>query len=406
MNRTQADKMKKRNLPLLSLWVYTLTVMTDKETLELLRSLVETESVTGNEGNIVELLEKTFHSLGFSTLLTYSGCICGVIDSGKPGPTVLIDGHIDTVGIPDISRWSTDPFTLVQKDGRLYGRGTSDMKGGVAAAIAAASELIPLKKGKVVVACIVEEERFEGICAREVSDFFFPDYVIIAESTHGKLNIGQRGRCEVLLRAEGKSCHSSNPEEGENAVLNAVKAIEALETLRPGEHEVLGKGIMVLTDIISSPYPGMSIVPEECRVTYDRRTLVGETPESVISPINSLLEEKGIKASASIALGSTTSYTGHTLTSPRFFPAWCYSPDDDIVKKSRSGLEKAGLFTGYGHYAFCTNGSHYGGEKHLPVIGYGPGEERFAHIVDEYIEESDLYRIKRGMKAIVEALLD
>ena len=380
--------------------------MTDKETLELLRSLVETESVTGNEGNIVDLLESTFHSLGFRTVRTPSGCICGVIESTEPGPTVLIDGHIDTVGIPDVRKWSTDPFRLTQKDGRLYGRGTSDMKGGVAAAIAAASELIPLEKGRVVVACIVEEERFEGICAREVSALFSPDYVIIAESTHGKLNIGQRGRCEVLLTAEGRSCHSSNPEEGENAVLNAMKAIGALETLKPGEHEVLGKGIMVLTDIISSPYPGMSIVPEECRVTYDRRTLVGETTESVIAPINDLLEENGIRASASIALGSTTSYTGCTLTSPRFFPAWCYSTSDDIVRKSRAGLEKAGLFSGYGHYAFCTNGSHYAGEKCIRTIGYGPGEERLAHIVDEYIEESDLYMIKKGMRAIVEALLD
>ncbi len=379
--------------------------MNDKDTLELLRLLVETESVTGNEGKIVETLDGVFHSLGFRTLKTPSGCICGVLEGEEEGPTVLIDGHIDTVGIPNRERWTYDPFTLTSVDGRLYGRGTSDMKGGVSAAIAAASSLMPLKKGRLVVACIVEEERFEGICAREVSALFNPDYVIIAESTHGRLNIGQRGRCEVLLKAGGKSCHSSNPEEGENAVFNAIKAIEAIETIAPGEHEILGKGIMVLTDIISVPYPGMSIVPEECRVTYDRRTLVGETGESVIGPINRLLKEKNINAEASIAFGETVSYTGNSLSSPRFFPAWCYSENDEIVKKSRAALEDAGLFVGYGHYAFCTNGSHYGGEKGIPTIGYGPGEERLAHIVDEYIEESDLYRVRRGMEAILRALL-
>ncbi len=380
--------------------------MNDKDTLELLRLLVETESVTGNEKDIVGKLDSLFSGLGFKVVKTPSGCICGVIEGKEKGPTVLIDGHIDTVGIVNRDRWTYDPFTLTCVNGRLYGRGTSDMKGGVSAAIAASSSLMPLEKGRLVIACIVEEERFEGICAREVSAIFNPDYVIIAESTHGRLNIGQRGRCEVLLSAQGKSCHSSNPEEGENAVFNAIKAIEAIDTIVPKEHDILGKGIMVLTDIISAPYPGMSIVPEECRVTYDRRTLVGETKESVIGPINSILREKGIKAEAKIAFGETVSYTGNRLSSPRFFPAWCYSENDEIVRKSRDALEEAGLFSGYGHYAFCTNGSHYGGEKGIPTIGYGPGEERLAHIVDEYIEESDLYRVKRGMEAIVSALLN
>lgn len=379
--------------------------MNDKDTLELLKLLVETESITGNEKNIVDVLDDVFHSLGFKTIRTPSGCICGVIDGKEKGPTILIDGHIDTVGVPNIERWTHDPFRLTSEDGRLYGRGTSDMKGGVTAALAAASSFIPLAKGRIVVACIVEEERFEGICAREVSALFNPDYVIIAESTHGKLNIGQRGRCEIVVKAEGRSCHSSNPEEGENAVLNAVQAIEALETFVPEEHEILGKGIMALTDIISSPYPGMSIIPGECRITYDRRTLVGETPESVLGEVNRLLEENNIHASASIALGETTSYTGNRLSSLRFFPSWCYSTDDEIVKKSSAGLESIGLFEGYGHYAFCTNGSHYAGEKNIPTIGYGPGEERLAHIVDEYIEESDLYKVRRGMEGIIRSLI-
>lgn len=379
--------------------------MKDEEVLALLERLIQAESVTGGEGEIVSLLEDVFLSLGFKIVKTPSGCICGVIEGKEAGHTVLIDGHIDTVGVPDESKWSYPPFSLTRRDGRLYGRGTSDMKGGVAAAVAAASEFGNLGKGRIVVACIVEEERFEGLCSKEVGEIFSPDYVIIAESTHGRLNIGQRGRCEILLKATGKSCHSSNPEEGENAVFNAVEGIKAVETIPEGEHEILGKGIMVLTDIISSPYPGCSIIPEECRVTYDRRTLIGETKESVIEPINTLLEEKGIHASASVAFGETVTYTGKRLSAYRFFPAWCADYDDEIVRKSRAGLEKEGLFTGYGHYSFCTDGSSWAGEKAVPTIGYGPGEERFAHITDEYIEEDDLYRCKRGLKAIIDSLL-
>ncbi len=379
--------------------------MTESELLNLLERLVETESITGNERGITDLLSSVFSDLSFETVRMPSGSICGVINGKKKGKTVLIDGHVDTVGIPDITLWSVPPFKLTRKDGLLYGRGTSDMKGGVAAAIAAASSFLPLEKGRIVVSCTVEEERFEGLTAREVSSILNPDYVIIAESTHGRVNIGQRGRAEILLKAHGKSCHSSNPEEGENAVLNAVRAIDEIEKIKVKEHPLLGKAIMVLTDIISSPYPGMSIVPEECRVTYDRRTFPGETEESVIEPINSILREKGINAEARVALGETVTYTGEKLSASRFFPSWCCREDDEIAYKSRKALEEVSLFEGWGHYSFCTNGSHYAGERGIPTIGYGPGEERFAHIVDEHIEESDLYKTKRGMEAIIKALL-
>lgn len=380
--------------------------MDNAQLISLLDSLVSTPSVTGNEKEIVDKLSTIFTKIGFSTLKTPSGSICGVIDSHLPGPTVLIDSHVDTVGIPDTSKWHYDPFKLTKVGPLLYGRGTSDMKGGLSAAIAASSEFVNrIKRGRIVLSCVVEEERFEGICAREVTEIFKPDYVIIAESTHCMLNIGQRGRCEIELVASGKSCHSSNPEEGENAIYNAIKAIEEIKNMSVVEHPILGKGIMVLTDIISSPYPAMSIIPEKCTLTYDRRTLIGETEESVIKPINELLERKRINAKASIRRGETTSYTGHRLSSSRFFPSWLYSPESLVVRKAKEALEESNLFLGYGHYSFCTNGSHYAGEANIPTIGYGPGEERMAHIVDEHIEEEDLYRAKKGLKAIIASLL-
>ncbi len=379
--------------------------MKDEELVELLGLLVETESITGNEKNIVDTLSGIFTSLGLESIRMPSGSIAGVLNGEEDGPTVLIDGHVDTVPIPDINKWTYDPFKLTLSSGLLYGRGTSDMKGGVAAALGAVSEIKNLKKGRVVISCTVEEERFEGLTAREMSSFFKPDKVIIAESTHCRINIGQRGRCEVVVTANGRSCHSSNPEMGQNAVLEAVKAIEEIGKIKVKRDPLLGEGIMVLTDIISSPYPGMSIVPEKCRITYDRRTLPGETMERVLEPINEILKEKGIDAEVSVAFGDTTTYTGKRLSSYRFFPSWKMDENDAFVTLSREALEKEGLYRGLGHYAFCTNGSHYMGEALIPTIGYGPGEEKCAHIVDEYISQEDLFTAKRGMRAILEALL-
>ncbi len=379
--------------------------MKDEELMELLRLLVETQSITGNEKNIVDRLDSIFSYLGLESIRMPSGSIAGVLSSDEDGPTILIDGHVDTVPVPDINKWTYDPFKLTLSSGLLYGRGTSDMKGGLAAAIAAVSELKALKKGRVVISCTVEEERFEGLTASEMSAYFKPDKVIIAESTHLRINIGQRGRCEVVVTANGRSCHSSNPEMGENAVLEGVKAIEEIAEIAPRQDPLLGEGIMVLTDIISSPYPGMSIVPEKCVVTYDRRTLPGETEESILLPINTRLSEKAIKAEALIAYGETTTYAGKRLSRYRFFPSWKIDECSDFVTLSKEALEKEGIFRGLGHYAFCTNGSHYMGEAGIETIGYGPGEEKCAHIVDEYISQEDLFTAKRGFKAILKALL-
>jgi acetylornithine deacetylase/succinyl-diaminopimelate desuccinylase-like protein len=129
--------------------------------------------------------------------------------------------------------------------------------------------------GEIYVAGVVYEELYEGVSARKISEFVRPDYVIIGEASDLNLKIGQRGRAEIVLETVGKPAHSANPEKGVNAVKKMMKLLAALEDYVPGEQEGLGKGILELTDIISTPYPGASVVPERCTATLDRRLLVG-----------------------------------------------------------------------------------------------------------------------------------
>ena len=103
--------------------------MKDNDLYSLLSSLVSTCSVSGSERGIVDFLDRELTRLGFSTERMESGSICGVLCGDRPGPTVLLDAHIDTVTVPDKSKWTHDPFSLTRDKGRLYGRGTSDMKG-------------------------------------------------------------------------------------------------------------------------------------------------------------------------------------------------------------------------------------------------------------------------------------
>ena len=375
----------------------------DNELIDLASSLIRIPSVTGSERDIISFLSSYLPGKGFPTEIMPSGSIAGIIDGFLPGPVTVLDGHIDTVGVGNEMEWSFPPFSGDVVDGMIRGRGASDMKCGVAASIIAASRFAGKRfPGRIIVACIVEEERFEGIASREISERFAPDFVIIAESTDGKLNIGQRGRAEIQIESYGRSCHSSNPEEGVNAIYTIIDAIRRIDSMAVPEHPVLGRGIMALTDIISCPYPGMSVIPSKARATYDRRTLPGETGKSIVDSINSVLAV--LDAKASIAYGTTATYSGLELSAPRFFPSWVYSEDSPLVSLAAAGLKKQGLFKGFGHYSFCTNGSHYAGEKGIQTIGYGPGEERLAHTVDEAISVESLESSCEGLYAILSAI--
>lgn len=370
--------------------------------IDLASSLIRIPSITGSEGEIVSYLSSYLSHSGFAVEHMPSGSVAGIVDGGLPGPTLVLDGHIDTVGIGDEEDWTFPPFSGDIVSGMIRGRGASDMKCGVAAAIMAASSFVGRHfPGRIVVGCIVEEERFEGIASREIAERFHPDYVIITESTDGLLDIGQRGRAEVVVEAEGRSCHSSDPSVGINAIYVLIEAIRAIDSLPVPVHPLLGKGIMALTDIISKPYPGSSVIPSGARATYDRRTLVGESGEAITEAINEALRKRGIAASASIAFGHTVTYKGVELSAPRFFPAWLMAEDSPLVSIARRGLESAGLFKGLSHYSFCTNGSCYAGELGIPTIGFGPGEERLAHTPDEAIAVDSLINAYKGLLAIL-----
>ncbi len=213
-----------------------------------------------------------------------------------------------------------------------------------------------------------------------------------------------------MVETFGKPCHSANPEKGINAVYKMAKVIEAIRTLEPTHHPVLGDGILELTDIKSAPYPGASVVPEYCRATYDRRLLVGETKESVLEPIQKLLdglmaEDPQLKAKVSYAVGKELCHTGAEITGERFFPGWLYDENDAFVQDVKKQLEGMGYQPEITQYNFCTNGSHYAGEAQIKTFGLGPSKENLAHTVNEYIEVDQLVKVTDCYYGVMQALL-
>ena len=385
---------------------------------ELLVSLcqeaIRIPSMSGHEKEVAELLKKTMTEYGFDEVtIDKYGSVLGVIHGKRAGKTVLMDGHIDTVDVIDRDQWSHDPFAADIVDGKIYGRGTSDMKGSVCAMITAAAQYAEDTDrdfaGNICVSCTVHEECFEGVSSREISKNAKPDFVIIGEATTTTVKIGQRGRAEVVVETEGKSCHSSNPEKGVNAVYHMMAVIEAIRNIKVNEHPILGKGILELTDIISSPYPGASVVPSICRATFDRRTLVGEDEAFILKQVEDAIEEAKktvpeLKARVYLAEGSEKCWTGETIEAKRYFPAWLIDENDELVQKALAGLKEAGIDAPISHFAFCTNGSHFCGEAGIPCIGFGPSLESLAHVRDEYIEIEQLKKACRGFYGILSQL--
>lgn len=387
----------------------------EERLISLAQELIRIPSPSGQEQQAALAIERTMKELGFDeVVIDRYGSVIGRIRGRYPGPTVLLDGHIDHVDVIDAAEWLHDPFGAEIEENRIYGRAASDMKGSVAAMIIAAAEFNRSTGGafggSVCVAGTVHEECFEGVAAREVSRVLRPDLVIIGEATSGTLKIGQRGRAEVIVEAEGQSCHSSNPEKGINAAYHMVSAIQALRGLTPPSHPILGKGILELTDLISFPYPGASVVPSRCRATFDRRTLPGEDPEAILSPIRKILETvkqqiPELKATVRLEQGQAPCWTGETIAAQRYFPAWLMEEDSELVRKCRKGLRQVGIDAPLSHFSFCTNGSHYCGEAGIPTVGFGPSLESLAHVRDEYIEIRELVTACRGFIGILSELL-
>jgi len=381
----------------------------------LCRQLIQEPSVSGHEQGVVARLKSAFEGLGFDEVFADSyGNITGCIRGNRPGNVLLFDGHIDVVPVPDESKWTHSPFGGEVCDGKIYGRGASDMKGAVSAMAAAAGffaeDTCRDFAGEIHVSGVVFEELFEGVSARSISERIKPDYVVIGESSELNLKRGQRGRAEIVVETFGKPAHSANPRAGINAVYKMAELIRGIGKLKPPVHPILGEGILELTDIKSSPYPGASVVPDYCRATYDRRLLVGETRESVLEPLIALIaaqqsNDPEFKASLHFARGVETCYTGSEISGERFFPGWAFDEDDPFVVATLAGLRSAGLNPELTQYSFCTNGSHYAGEAGIKTVGFGPSRENLAHTIDEYIEVDQLLKAVEGYYGILGAVL-
>ncbi|MEN4920681.1 YgeY family selenium metabolism-linked hydrolase [Achromobacter spanius] len=352
----------------------------------LTQAMVRIPSLSGNEGEMAALMAATMREAGFSSVTTdRNGSVLGVIGPADEDVALLFDGHMDVV--PVTGDWRVDPFGGEIREGRLYGRGSTDMKGGIAAAIcgvaAAAREGL---KRRVAVSASVLEEVIEGHALAPVLDACAPQAVVICEPSKLQIKAGQKGRVELLLTFHGKPAHAATPHIGINPLHAAARALTALESLALPYDDVLGAALLVPTDIVSHPYPSISMIPITTTIRFDRRTVSGESLADVLAQIRTHLAGHGLSDfTLEVSEDRVATYTGQHATPRRWLPGWRCDAGAALLRAARVAVADSGRAPIVGSWAFCTNGSESAGRRGIPTIGLGPGNEEDAHTIDESI---------------------
>ncbi len=206
--------------------------------------------------------------------------VIGVLDGGEPGRTLMLCGHIDTVGVDGMSA----PFDPVERDGRLYGRGSQDMKGGVAAMIDAArlARDRGFRKGRLIVAAVVDEE-YASLGADTLVTKWSADAAIVTEPTDLQIGVGHKGFAWAAIETRGRAAHGSRPRDGRDAILRMGRVLRALEQCDRELQSRAPHPVMGTASLHASIIDGgreLSSYPDRCRLQMERRTVVGETAES------------------------------------------------------------------------------------------------------------------------------
>lgn len=377
----------------------------EAEVISFCQELVRCPSLSGQEQGVADLVAREMTMLGYDAVERDDlGNVVGVVRGRRPGVMVLFDAHMDVVPIAAPADWRYPPYSGQHAEGRIWGRGATDVKGSLAAALIAVGMLNrEALVGQVVVSASVGEEMIEGVALGHILKRHPADRVVICEPTGLRLGLGHKGRAGVVIEAEGVPAHTSWPELGRNAVYMMTEAIQRLRRWPRQHDEVLGPGVNELVEIISSPFPGTSMVPYGCTARYDRRLVRGETATSVLADMRAAL--RGLEGVAvRYHRAELTCYTGRSFAVEDFHVAWAMPRDADIVQRAARALQHAGQPAEFYLAPYCSNGAASAGELGLPTILYGAGDIGVAHRLDESLAVDDLLAACGGYRALALAL--
>ena len=362
----------------------------EKDTVRFLSDLIRAQSFSSKEKNVISVIKKEMNRIGFdSARVDGLGSIIGRIGKGKR--VLAFDGHVDTVYPGDLSQWNFDPFKPFVKDGKLWGRGTVDQKGGVATMIHAGRLVKELRLNDqftIYFTGTVMEEDCDGLCWQYLLNVekLKPELVVITEPTNMNIYRGHRGRMEIRVEVKGRSCHGSAPERGDNAIYKISRIALEIEKLneRLKNDPFLGKGTVTISEVKSSS-PSLCAVADEAGIHLDRRLTYGETKASAIAEVQDAAKRAGYPDAKVYVLNyEEPAYTGKVYPTEKYYPTWALEENSPYLKDAAEAYAGVlGRKPLVDKWTFSTNGIATAGMKGIPTFGLGPGNEVYAHAANE-----------------------
>ncbi len=376
----------------------------------LTQSLVRIPSVNppGDEQDLAEFIDREFQSYGFSSRLVKiapkRANIVASYQGRRAGRTILLNGHMDVVPIGDVSSWKYDPFSATLKEGRIFGRGSVDMKGGLAAAMVAAKAFVDTHSndfaGKIILTGVIDEENAGLGTKNLVEDGIRADMAIIAEPTDGMIYRAHKGVLWFEITTKGVSLHSSQVKTGRtvNAIYKMTKVVNALENylseLEKCKDSLVGNPTISIGMIKGGTKT--NVVADSCTITVDRRLLPNESPKKALAEIRKILsdlskKDKNLQTEIRVVLEREGAIV---------------DPNQEILNVTRDAARevtgKSPRVTGCiatTDMAFLVN------QGKIPTVVYGPGSLEQAHVANEFVEVAELVKAAKVYASVFERVL-
>ena len=370
----------------------------ERNVVKFLRDLIAIKSLSSQEEEVINRIRKEMEACGYDEVtIDPMGNILGRV--GKGQHVIALDAHVDTVDVGNPANWTVDPFKGAEKDGIIYGRGACDMKGALASIVYGGKIIKDLgleDDYTVYVVGSVQEEDCDGLCWQYIinEDKLRPEIVVIAEPTSLGIYRGHRGRMEIQVQTRGISCHGSAPERGVNAVYKMAPIIQDIEKLneRLTGEPFLGKGTVTISEIRSTS-PSLCAVADSATIHLDRRLAASDTLMSATKEIQDLSSVKNAQADVVVVDYAVPSWRGLTYPTKKYYPTWLLPENHPALESGVKAFEK--LFTEkpmVNRWQFSTNGVAVMGMHSIPCIGFGPGNEIYAHMATEQIAIEQLVK--------------
>jgi succinyl-diaminopimelate desuccinylase len=321
------------------------------------------------------------------------------LDSGRPGPTLLLEGHTDVVSEGDRGRWSVDPFGGELREGRIYGRGACDMKAGLAVNLIAARALLRQGgwRGRLRLCFVCDEEGMmigiKDFIRRGHADGV--DAALVSEPEENQLCLSMKGALRAIVRVQGRMAHGAMPRTGINPntrlarIILAFEGYEAGEIERCGADEFLGHPSVTFT-VLRSPPPGsppqLNVMPGEAEGYVDIRTVPKQNHDQVRRDLKGILDR--------LAAEDPDFKAGIEFIEDR--PVVFIGREEPIVVETAGAYrEVTGRAERYNGVPGATDGTFLSAWKGVPCLVNGPGPRHIPHQVDEYVEVAELEEAAR-----------